>query len=231
MRNGLSMHKALSHRLRATLWLALSLLITVTAGTGCKTAYYATMEKFGVAKRDLLKKRVLAARDEQKEAGEQFKDALTKLQAMYRFDGGKLEAAYRELEGDYTKSAELAESVRKRIKDVESVAGDLFAEWERELAEITTPALQAASRRQLLETRTRYDGMMVALRKAEQSMHPVLTQLKDHVLFLKHNLNAQAIASLKGEAASIQTEITRLITDMNASIAKADEFIKTLEQP
>jgi hypothetical protein len=62
-------------------------------------------------------------------------------------------------------------------------------------------------------------------------MDPVLAQLKDHVLFLKHNLNAQAIASLKGEAASIQTEITRLLKDMNASIAKADEFINSLDQP
>lgn len=211
--------------------LLLTAMLVMGTMTGCKTAYYATMEKFGVAKRDLLKKRVTAARDEQKEAGEQFKDALTKLQAIYRFDGGQLEAAYRELEGEYENSASLADSVRNRIKDVESVANDLFIEWEGEIAEITTPTLQAASRRQLLETRSRYNGMVVALKKAEQSMDPVLAQLKDHVLFLKHNLNAQAIASLKGEAASIQTEITRLLKDMNASIAKADEFIKTLDQP
>ena len=218
-------------KLRTLTPLLLTAMLVMGTMTGCKTAYYATMEKFGVAKRDLLKKRVTAARDEQKEAGEQFKDALTKLQAIYKFDGGQLEAAYRELEGEYENSASLADSVRKRIKDVESVANDLFIEWEGEIAEITTPTLQAASRRQLLETRSRYNGMVVALKKAEQSMDPVLAQLKDHVLFLKHNLNAQAIASLKGEAASIQTEISRLLKDMNASIAKADEFIKTLDQP
>jgi hypothetical protein len=54
-------------------------------------------------------------------------------------------------------------------------------------------------------------------------------KLRDHVLYLKHNLNAQAIASLKGEAANIQDEIARLIKDMNASIAQADEFIKTIK--
>jgi hypothetical protein len=46
--------------------------------------------------------------------------------------------------------------------------------------------------------------------------------------WLRHNLNAQAIASLKGEAASIQGEITRLIEEMNRSIARADEFVKGL---
>ena len=59
-------------------------------------------------------------------------------------------------------------------------------------------------------------------------MDPVLTLFRDHVLYLKHNLNAQAVASLKGEAANIQNEISNLITQMNASIAKADEFIKTM---
>jgi hypothetical protein len=34
---------------------------------------------------------------------------------------------------------------------------------------------------------------------------------------------------LKGEAASIQTDISKLINQMNAAIAHADEFIKTLQ--
>ena len=70
--------------------------------------------------------------------------------------------------------------------------------------------------------------MHTALKRAEESMAPVLVKLKDHVLFLKHNLNAQAIASLKGEAVSIQTEIGKLIEDMNKSIQRADEFIKQM---
>jgi hypothetical protein len=196
--------------------------------SGCRSTYYAAYEKFGVYKRDLLKKRVVAARDEQKEAGEQFKDALTRLKEMYSFDGGKLEKAYSDLKGEFDDCAAKAESVRKRIKDVETVASDLFEEWDKEIKQISTPSLQEASRKQLRETRERYDGLLAALKKAEQSMTPVLTQFRDYVLYLKHNLNAQAIASLKGEATNIQTEITRLITQMNAAIAKADEFVKAV---
>ena len=174
-------------------------------------------------------KKVIAARDDQKEAGEQFKDALTRLKEMYGFDGGKLEKLYGTLQKDYERSAAKAESVRHRIRDVETVAGDLFAEWEKETSQISTPALQSASRTQLRETRARYDSLHTALRKAEQSMGPVLVKFRDHVLFLKHNLNAQAVASLKGEAANIQDEIARLIAEMKASIAQANEFIKGME--
>jgi len=208
--------------------LAFGLSLLALAGSGCQTAYYAAMEKVGVYKRDLLKKRVAAARDEQKEAGEQFQDALTRLKAMYQFDGGELERAYRQLEADFKQSETRAKAVRQRIADMERVAGDLFAEWEKEITQISTPSLQSSSRSQLAQTRARYESMRAALDKASQGMDPVLTQFRDHVLYLKHNLNAQAIASLKGEATGIQTEITRLVAEMNASIAKADEFIKTL---
>jgi hypothetical protein len=196
---------------------------------GCKSAYYGAYEKFGVYKRDLLKKNVLAARTDQQKASEQFKDALTKLKEVYAFDGGNLEKAYRELDSEYKQSADRAATVRKRIGEVETVGADLFKEWEQEIKQITTSSLADGSRKQLRETRYKFDQMLDALKKSERSMEPVLTKLRDQVLYLKHNLNASAIASLRGEATSIQTEISSLIADMNASIAKADEFIKTMQ--
>lgn len=212
-------------------WLGILALATFlgAAGAGCKTAYYAAMEKFGVEKRDLLKKRVVAARDEQKAAGEQFKDAMTRLKEMTGFDGGELEKAYNALKTDFEDCNSKAESVRKRIRDMESVAVDLFAEWENEIAQINTPALQATSKEQLRATKARYQELQAALKKAEATMGPVLVQFKDYTLALKHSLNAQAIASLKSEATSIQSDITKLIAQMNQSIAKADEFVKGLQ--
>ena len=205
---------------------ALASLVFFSAG--CRSAMYSTYEKFGVYKRDLLKKRVIAARDEEKEAGEQFKDALTRLREMYGSSGSALEKTYDKLKSEYDGSVEKAESVRKRVRDMETVANDLFREWEAEIRQISSESLRASSRDQLRQTRDRYDEMHRALKRAEQSMEPVLTKFRDHVLYLKHNLNAQAIASLKGEAVSIQNDIARLIEDMNGSIQQADAFIKQM---
>ena len=194
--------------------------------TGCSTVYYAAYEKFGVYKRDLLKKRVIEARDDQKEAQTQFKDALTRLKEITKFDGGNLEKTYTSLKGELEDCTSQAETVHKRIREVESVASDLFAEWEKEIGQISTPSLQSASRQQLSTTKQRYEELHNSLVSAEQTMTPVLRQFNDYVLYLKHNLNAQAVASLKGEAANITTEINRLIEQMNKSIARADEFVK-----
>lgn len=205
------------------------LLLAVLLLGGCRSAYYSAWEKFGVYKRDLLKKRVVAARDEEKAAGEQFKDAMTRLKEMTGFSGGDLEKTYNSLNRDYERSVSRAEAVHKRVRDVESVAEDLFTEWEKELKEISTANLQSDSRNKLRETRRRYDELHAALKRAEDSMDPVLRRFHDQVLYLKHNLNAAAIASLKGEASGIQVEIAKLLEEMNAAIAQADKFIGTLE--
>lgn len=204
--------------------LGLSLLLLV----GCSSAYYSAYEKFGVHKRDLLKKRVVAARDDQKEAGEQFKDALTRIKELYGFDGGDLEKVYDSLKSDFDRSSTKAEDVRKRVKEVESVANDLFAEWEKEIKDISSASLQSKSRDQLRDTRNRYEDLHQALKRAENSMEPVLTQFRDQVLFLKHNLNAQALSSLQKEALNIQDDISKLLTEMDRSIREADSFIKAL---
>lgn len=206
------------------------ILLLALVTSGCQSVYYATMEKFGVEKRDLLKKAVISARDSQEEAAEQFKDALTRLREMYAVDGGDLEKNYDLLKGEYESANKDAAAVRKRIKDMDQVAGDLFAEWEKEIGEFTNPTYASNSRRQLNETRTKYQQLSASVKAAEASMEPVLKQLKEQVLYLKHNLNAAAIGSLRGEATSIQNEITRLIDQMNGSIRQADEFIKSLPE-
>lgn len=198
-------------------------------GSGCRSVYYSAWEKLGVEKRDLLKRAVLAARDEQQEAGEQFQDALDRLRQITQFDGGQLETAYRELRNDANAAESKAAAVRKRIREVERVSDDLFSEWEREIKQIQTPNLRAGSEKQLRATRQHYHAMHAALSRAEESMTPVLAQLKDYSLYLKHNVNAAAIASLRGEAADIQADIGRLLDAMKLSIAKADEFVRQMD--
>jgi len=204
------------------------LLATVGSFTSCRGVMYSTYEKFGVYKRDLLKKRVVAARDEEKGAQQEFKNALTRLKEMTGFEGGELEERYRQLQSDYDDAASRVAEVHKRVRDVETVAGDLFTEWEKENRQIETDALRQTSRDQLNETRQRYDEMLIALKRSEQSMDPVLHKLHDYVLALKHTLDAQAIAALGGESVKIQADVSRLIEDMNASIARADEFIRQM---
>jgi hypothetical protein len=207
------------------LWGAAFLLLI---GAGCRSTYYSIWETFGKEKRDLLRSNVEKARDAQAEATNQFKDALTHLKELYGFKGGELEKMYDRLKADYDRSSSRAEAVRTRIRKMEQVAGDLFKEWEKEIDQMESASLKSSSRQKLSETRSKYGSLSQSMARAEQSMEPVLRQFRDQVLYLKHNLNAQAIGALKGEAAEIENEIGRLIKDMDASINEADAFIRAL---
>src|SRR4051812_23102465 len=85
-------------------------LALMTTAIGCRSTYYKAYEKLGVYKRDLLKKRVIPARDEEKAAGDQFKDALTKLRELYSVQGGDLEKTYDRLKSEYDQSTTRADA-------------------------------------------------------------------------------------------------------------------------
>ena len=196
---------------------------------GCSTTYYAVWEQLGKEKRHLLADNVENARDEQEKASEQFKDALTQIKELYGFQGGDLEDFYTRLRDNYEGCEERAEAVEKRIAKVEQIAADLFSEWEDELNQMKNETFKAKSRKSLLETKNRYARLNAAMTKAKQSMEPVLVNLRDYVLFLKHNLNAQAIGALKAEVRDIELEVETLIADMNKSIHEADEFLRDFQ--
>ena len=194
----------------------------------CQSAYYSAMEKVGVHKRDILVDRVEDAKDTQEEAKEQFKNALEKFKSVRQFDGGKLEEVYNELNDEYETSAKLAKQIRDRIESIEDVSESLFEEWQEELEQYSSASLRQKSNEQLLKTRRQYNKLIRAMKKAETSIQPVLTIFNDQVLYLKHNLNAQAIQSLKGELNEIESNVSRLIAEMNRSIDEANRFIDTM---
>lgn len=195
---------------------------------GCDTAYYKTMEQLGHHKRDIMVDRVESARDAQEEAKAQFESALEKFSSVVTVPGGDLKQQYDQLKAAYDKSQARAQAVSDRVDAVQEVSEDLFAEWQRELDEYSSRELRRSSEQKLLRTRHRYDQLIRAMRRAEQKMIPVLTAFKDQVLFLKHNLNAQAIASLQNELSSIESDVALLIREMETSIREADTFISAM---
>lgn len=196
---------------------------------GCSSVYYGAMNKFGYEKRDILVDRVKDARDDQQQAKEQFKTTLEKFQALTNFKGGELEATYKTLNSEYERCESKAADVSKRIKSVESVAGDMFAEWKSELSQYQNAELRRSSEQKLNDTKARYEQLIATMHKSESTMKPVLVAFRDQVLFLKHNLNAQAISSLQATAAGIEQDVQKLIADMEASIASADQFISQMK--
>lgn len=212
-----------------TLLNPLVVALTLLALGGCSSAYYNAMEKFGIAKREILADRVEDTQEAQQEAKQEFEDALQRFLAITKTDGGDLQKKYDELNSQFQRSEAQAKEVRERIASVEDVAEALFNEWRQELDQYTNPTLKADSKRQLETTRRRYDSLITLMRRAAGRMDPVLATFRDQVLFLKHNLNATAISSLGSTRTTLEADITRLISEMEKSIREAENFIRDLK--
>ena len=205
-----------------------SILISIFFLAGCQTAYYKTMEKVGIHKRDIMVDRVEKARDSQEEAKEQFRSTLEEFSSVLNFKGGNLEDKYNKLNDEYEDSEAKASDVKNRIAAVEDVSEALFDEWEEELEQYSSANLRRNSETKLRNTRKQYTKLIGAMKRAEKKIAPVLSAFRDQVLFLKHNLNAQAIASLQSELVSVEANVASLIKEMEVSIAEANVFIKTI---
>jgi hypothetical protein len=204
-------------------------ILALLLAPACQSAYYATMEKFGVHKRDLLVEEVEEGRAEQKEAAEQFQSTYEVFRDLTGYKGGDLEDVYDKLSDELEDCEEDAGDLRTHIEDIERVATDLFDEWHDELGEMEDASLRRQSETMLKDTRARYGDLIKAMERSEDKMEPVLQAFRDHVLFLKHNLNAKAIAALQDVVINIEDDVAKLIAEMQKSIAEADEFLKAME--
>ncbi|WP_417501299.1 DUF2959 domain-containing protein [Marinobacter sp.] len=198
--------------------------------SGCSSMYYSTMEKFGVEKRDILVDRVGDARDSQSDARETFRSSLEQFQSVVDTPDTTLQEKYNVISDAYDDSLKSANKVRDRIEAVEDVSEALFDEWEDELDLYESASLRNTSKRRLDETRKLYSSLITRMHQVEKRMDPVLEAFEDQVLFLKHNLNAQAIGSLEDELGQIRQDVDSLVRDMEASIAESESFIQRFRE-
>ncbi len=211
-----------------------SLLTTLMASVvlllcSCSTAYYGAMEKVGFQKRDLLVKRVKNAKKSQIETKEDFQSALDEFLLIADTPPSELEARYKKTEKAYKNAERQAAEVKRRHDDVENVSKHLFREWKGEIDQYQNPEFARESSRQLVKAEVQSDALLIAMRKAESKIDPVLKEFRDYVLFLKHNLNARAVASLEGQVKRTKIDVSRLISEMNAAISEADSFIQQMD--
>lgn len=207
-----------------------ALLSLFFALVSCTQLYYKAQEKIGNEKRDILVDRIKKGRSEQEKAKEQYKTTLEAFQAATGFQGGQTEEVYKKLKKEYDEAAEKTKKVSDRITSIEQVSGDMFSEWEKELAGMKNAELRAKSNTLLRATRKRYSDLIRKMKAVEAKAKPVLKAFEDQVLYIKHNLNAEAITSLKNNVGKMDAEVQLLLRDIEVSTREADAFIASLPQ-
>jgi tetratricopeptide (TPR) repeat protein len=193
-----------------------------------RMAYYSARESIGDPKRGIVVYQVEQTCISLQQTRDEFKDALERFRNLVHINEEPLEYKYNLLNRQYQFCCSKSEAVSDRIKAIEAVSEALFVEWENELNEYTNRALRSSSKQQLKAARQNYARLIKAMHGAENKIQPVLAAFKDQVLYLKHNLNAHAIAALQHEFIEIGMDISQLIYAMEQTIAEATQFVSAL---
>ena len=207
-----------------------ALILFCVALTACGQLYYKVQEKIGNEKRDILVDRIKKGREDQEKAKEQYKNTLEAFQAATGFKGGRTEEVYKKLKKEYDEAADRTKKVSDRIDSIEQVSGDMFSEWEKELSGMGNADLRAKSNGLLKATRRRYTDLIRKMKVVEAKAKPVLKAFEDQVLYVKHNLNSEAIISLKTNVVKMDADVQTLIRDIEIATKEADAFIASLPQ-
>jgi hypothetical protein len=213
-------------RLAAT---PLSATILLAALSGCTSLYYSGMKKLGKEKREILVGRIEDGKEAQQDAAKQFKTALEAFQAATGFEGGDLEKVHNKLNSEYEHVESRVKNVHDKIESIDKVANDLFVEWNGEIAQMSNRQLRTDSERLLRDAQARHRVLMRQMKSSEAKMEPVVRVFRDQVLYLKHNLNARAISSLKKSVVEIDDDVAALIKDIELSAKEADKAIANLK--
>lgn len=196
---------------------------------GCQSPYLSMMEKAGIPKREILAHRVEDARDAQIKARYQFNRTLDRYRQVAQLSGPQLQAEYDDLQDAYRASEKAAAAVAPRVRTVEQVGDALFDEWEDELDEYSSPALRSASSAELEQTREQYRLLLAKMKAAQSRVLPALDGLNDHLLFIKHQMNANTVSGLQASYSTVSGTVEPMMIDMQRSIEGADGFIERLQ--
>jgi Protein of unknown function (DUF2959) len=212
--------------LRRTLCVPLIVLILLLAG--CKSTYYKAMQTLGKEKRDILVARIKDAKKDQDQTKQKLQTTMESFQALTGFKGGSLEKSYNRLNSDYDSASSQAGKLHDKIQSIDQVSNDLFKEWQGEINAMDNAKLKSQDTVMLRNAKGRQATYMRAMRRTEDQITPVLKAFHDQVLFLKHNLNARAIGSLKNTSAGLQSDVADLVQSIDASSREADKLISSL---
>ncbi len=207
---------------------SLSLIVFALLLSGCHSTYYKAMRTLGKEKRDILVQRIKDAKKDQDQTKQKLQTTMESFQALTGFKGGSLEKSYKRLNSDYESAALQADKLHDKIQSIDQVSNDLFKEWQGEFNAMDNGKLKSQDSVMLRNAKTRQATYMRAMRRTEDQIAPVLKAFHDQVLFLKHNLNARAVGSLKNTSAGLQSDVAGLVQSIDASSQEADKLIASL---
>jgi hypothetical protein len=136
--------------------------------------------------------------------------------------------AFKKLQKEMANAEKKRAAVLTRSDEVNVEADKLFKSWEGSTATISDPSLRERSEQRLTTAKQRFDEIRTAGQNAAALYTPFMKSMQDHVTFLGHDLNPEAVAALKPDAEKLNTQAQELYAAIDKATAAATSNISKL---
>ena len=135
---------------------------------------------------------------------------------------------YKKLQSEMNSTEERRAQIKVHADETNVEAQNVFKSWSDSASAISDPALRKRSEDRITTTRASLDKVRAAGQKASELYAPVMKTLQDQVTYLGHDLNAASVASLKPDAAKLNTRVEELNKQLDDTISTANTAIGSI---
>lgn len=211
-------------RLGSPMWIVLTGL-ALTLGSGCAAPQKGAASIQSV---DGLVANVERVHLEAEVGLDRAREAMDSLRAILRHDfQGDAGKAYSALGQAIERSKAQSERFEASLEPMNRMAGEVFANWTRDLEAMSSPNLRQKSEERRQLTQQRYEALVTTTEPVALAFKRFNLLLRDHSLFLGHDFNAEAIGVLGSEMETLrkQYEVVALRVERLGDAAR--EYVRT----
>jgi hypothetical protein len=140
---------------------------------------------------------------------------------------GDAKVAYGELQVCIERSQKQARQLRASIEPMRLSAESVFRQWTTDLEAFGSSRMRQRSQMRLDETQARYRTVQATAQSALISYDAFNNDLRDHALFLSHDMNASAVAELAGDIKLLREVLLELDARMDACASAARAYVES----
>ena len=144
---------------------------------------------------------------------------------------GDAAKAHKDLVKIVETSEDQAEELRDSIEEMQAAAIPVFDQWTKDLEAYSNPEMRQRSQARLAAARERYDAVVAAVEPLLVEYESINQSLRDHVLFLKHDMNPAALTTIQDDVRSVAKDAASLDGRFNSGRAAAMAYIESTAQP
>lgn len=180
----------------------------------------------GPKRTEELIKRAERVVDSTRQAQDQLRKTIDIYNSIMQGTSTELRKEFENLQKEIRNTQDKREDVQKKFAEMGQEAERVFAAWHQEIEGISSPQVRDLSRNRMMETREQYSAILMASSEAGGRVDALFATLNDHVLFLGYDLNAAGISSLSEEAAKLNERASALFAEIDATVAKLNDYIQ-----